>query len=47
MDACEICEKRKEKGTRLVSRTGEMWVCRGCMMQAVTGKKDELSFADF
>ena len=47
MDVCDICEHRKEKGTRLVSRTDEMWVCRGCMMRAVTGKKAELSFAEF
>ncbi|SIR26558.1 hypothetical protein SAMN05421858_2043 [Haladaptatus litoreus] len=46
MEFCDICEKRKSKGTQLVGRTGELWVCRGCMMRAVTGKKEELSFMD-
>jgi hypothetical protein len=47
MAVCDICEKRKSNGTKLVARTGEMWVCRGCMMKAVTGKREELSFAEF
>ncbi|GKZ12798.1 MULTISPECIES: hypothetical protein [Haladaptatus] len=44
MGVCDICEQRKSNGTHLVGRTGELWVCRGCMMRAVTGKKEELSF---
>jgi hypothetical protein len=47
MRICDICEQRKENGTRLVSRTDELWVCRGCMMRAVTGEHEELSFAEF
>ncbi|MFH5800091.1 hypothetical protein [Haladaptatus sp. CMAA 1911] len=46
MGVCDICERRKSNGTHLVGRTGELWVCRGCMMRAVTGKKEELSFVD-
>ncbi|MFC4447913.1 hypothetical protein [Halorussus aquaticus] len=48
MRVCDICEERKPGGTRLVSRTGgDMWVCRGCMMQAVTNKADELSYREW
>lgn len=48
MRVCDTCEDRKSEGTRLVSRNGgDMWVCHGCMMQAVTNKADELSYRDW
>ncbi|WP_198662197.1 hypothetical protein [Halorussus litoreus] len=48
MRVCDICEQQKSGGTRLVSRTGgDVWVCRGCMMQAVTNERDELTYRDW
>jgi Zn-finger protein len=48
MRVCDICEQQKPGGTRLVSRNGgDVWVCRGCMMQAVTNKADELTYRDW
>lgn len=47
MAVCDICERRKprEKTTHFVTRMGaDLWLCHGCMMQAVTKKKPEMSF---
>ncbi|WP_166035414.1 hypothetical protein [Halorussus pelagicus] len=47
MRVCDICEGQQSDGTRLVSRNGgDVWVCHGCMMQAVTNKADKLTFRD-
>lgn len=48
MRVCDICEAQKPEGTRLVARTGgDIWVCHGCMMRAVTNKADELSYREW
>ena len=44
---CDICEKRKPEGkaTHLVTRLGaDLWLCHGCMMQAVTKKKRKMPY---
>lgn len=48
MEVCDVCEERKSDGTRLVTRNGgDIWMCHGCMMQAVTHKRDEMTYREW